>query len=215
MAHLARLRHSSCARTFHTSQNRSMRQDRRRGGGWWVGDQAHVTRDFHLFTRNEVHFHQVVDVKNLHSWNEMTFWAVTNEVHFGHLSQVMPAKPAQKKISASYFLVWFVDIPKHRENNYKHNHLTTHKKYCITDFTTVLVNPPFNSLGRKLSSAQILRKTTRGRSLCFLCSVPDTHTQKQKQKWLRRMNSGKEGSEAYFLSCVHPMHVHVFFNARK
>ena len=38
----------------------------------------------------------MVDVKNLQSWNEVMFWAVTNEVHFGHTSQVMPAKPAQK-----------------------------------------------------------------------------------------------------------------------
>ena len=70
----------------------------------------HHSAPYRIFTRSrhhanirfveriyfEVHFHQIVDVKNLQSWNEVAFWAVTNEVHFGHISQVMPAKPAHK-----------------------------------------------------------------------------------------------------------------------
>ena len=96
MAHLARLRHSSCARTFHTSRNRSMRQDRRRGGGWWVGDHAHVTRDFHLFTRTKFIFTRC-RCKKSSTMERSGVWAGTNEVHFGHTSQVMPAKPAHKR----------------------------------------------------------------------------------------------------------------------
>ena len=35
--------------------------------------------------------------KNLRSWNEVAFLEVYYEVHFGHISQVIPAKPAHNK----------------------------------------------------------------------------------------------------------------------
>ena len=74
----------------------------------------------------------------------------------------------------------------------------------ITDFATVLaLHLIINSFGRKLRSAQILRKTTRGRSLCFLCTVPDKKKDKKKE-CARRKNAGKEGSAAYFSSLSPP-----------
>ena len=96
--------HTDCASPYAPSRHReagtSPRTER---------SSSHFTSaPYRIFTRSrhhanirfveriyfEVHFHQIVDVKNLQSWNEVAFWAVTNEVHFGHISQVILAKPA-------------------------------------------------------------------------------------------------------------------------
>ena len=78
-----------CTRSTSSSGRRGCgrrARDRRRDEG--PGSTAEGTN----FTKKQAFpgrssFHQVVDVKNLPSWNEVTFWAGTHEVHFGHTSQ--------------------------------------------------------------------------------------------------------------------------------
>ena len=62
-----------------------------------------------------------------------------------------------------------------------------------------------HSVKKKLSSRKIPRKTTRGRSLCFLCSVPNTNNNKKEWPRLRRKAEEyrKRRASSLFLSCVH------------
>ena len=92
---------------------------------------------------------------------------------------------------ARIFIYVVLDIPRQqrveRNNDTLKHHTLTTQIISIHSVET-------------LSSAQFLRKTTRGRSLCFLCSVPDKKTQKRickaEEFRERRVSS-------LFLSCVH------------